>query len=256
MPLVGTDHRAGSDRALDEVADAVAAGATRLLDVGTGTGTLAIAAIRRWPDVRVTAIDASSEMIAKAGAEADCALSSDERRRLSLRVAFADDLGLPDGSIDVAVSSFVLQLVPNGSAPCARPAASSARAASSVDQLARRLGRLAADDDFDDALIDIGEEARDWDDPPNDLRDPAAAVAQMRRAGYVDARARAAQPRPCVRRGRCCRVPHGVRRGGPGREPRRSAARLRGRAPTAARATTGLGARARQPDRDGRGVRR
>ena len=57
--------------ALDEVADAVAAGATRLLDVGTGTGTLAIAAVRRWPTVRVTAIDASAGMIAKATAEAE-----------------------------------------------------------------------------------------------------------------------------------------------------------------------------------------
>ena len=45
------------------------AGATHLLDVGTGTGTLAIAAVRRWPSVRVTGIDASSEMVARAAAE-------------------------------------------------------------------------------------------------------------------------------------------------------------------------------------------
>jgi SAM-dependent methyltransferase len=178
--------------ALDEVADAVAAGATRVLDVGTGTGTLAIAAIRRWPDVRVTAIDASSEMIAKAGAEADAALTPDERRRLSLRVAFADDLGLPDGSIDAAVSSFVLQLVPNRF-----------RALREVGRVLRPGGVFGwiswlagsgvwlPDDDFDDALVDIGEEARDWEDRPNDLHDAAAAVAQMRRAGYRDARARA-----------------------------------------------------------------
>src|SRR4029079_18587647 len=98
---------------LDEGDGAVAAGATRLLDVGTGTGTLAIAALRRWPTVRVTAIDASSGMIAKATAEADRELTPDQRRRLELRVAFADDLGLADASMDVAVSSFVLQLVPN-----------------------------------------------------------------------------------------------------------------------------------------------
>ena len=91
---------------LDEIGDAVAAGATRLLDVGTGNGTLAIAAIRRWPEVRVTALDASSGMIAKAAAEAESQLTDAERRRLTLRVAFADDLGLADGSVDVAGSSF------------------------------------------------------------------------------------------------------------------------------------------------------
>jgi SAM-dependent methyltransferase len=177
---------------LDEIDDVVAGGATRLLDVGTGTGTLAIAAIRRWPGVRVTAIDASSEMIAKAGSEADAALSPDERRRLSLRVAFADDLGLAAGSIDVAVSSFVLQLVPNRF-----------RALREVRRVLRPGGTFAwiswlagsggwlPDDDFDDALIDVGEEARDWTDGSDDLRTPEAAVAQMRRAGYADARARA-----------------------------------------------------------------
>jgi ubiquinone/menaquinone biosynthesis C-methylase UbiE len=97
---------------LHEIDDAVAAGATRLVDVGTGTGTLAIAAIRRWPEVRVIALDASSGMIAKAAAEAEVQLTAAERRRLTLRVAFADDLRLADGSVDVAVSSFVLQLVP------------------------------------------------------------------------------------------------------------------------------------------------
>ena len=98
---------------IDEVAAAIDAGATRILDVGTGTGTLAIALLRRWPHIRLTAIDASAGMIEKAGGEADRLLTAAERSRLDLRVAFADDLGLADGSIDVAVSSFVLQLVPN-----------------------------------------------------------------------------------------------------------------------------------------------
>jgi SAM-dependent methyltransferase len=176
---------------LDEVEDAIAAGATRLLDVGTGTGTLAIAAIRRWPSIRVTGIDASSGMIAKASAVADGELSSTDRPRLSLRIAFADDVGLADGSMDVAVSSFVLQLVPNRY-----------RALREVRRVLRPggvfgwiswlagSGAWLPDDDFDDALLDVGEEARDWDPDRDDLRSSGEAAAQMRRAGYADVRAR------------------------------------------------------------------
>ena len=177
---------------LDEVDGAVAAGATRLLDVGTGTGTLAIAALRRWPDVRVTAIDASSGMIAKATAEADRELTREQRRRLELRVAFADDVGLDDGSIDVAVSSFVLQLVPNRFRALreARRVLRPGGVFGWVSWLAGGFHWLP-DDDFDDALGDVDEEPRDWDDRPGDLRDPAAAAAQMRRAGFADVTARA-----------------------------------------------------------------
>jgi ubiquinone/menaquinone biosynthesis C-methylase UbiE len=180
---------------LDEIEVAVAAGATRVVDVGTGTGTLAIAAIRRWPNVRVTGLDASSGMIAKAAAEAETRLTAAERRRLTLRVAFADDLGLADGSVDVAVSSFVLQLVPNRF-----------RALREVHRVLRRGGSFAwiswlagssgwqPDDDFDDALIDVGEEARDWGDgSDDDLRDERSAISQMRRAGYAEVTARAAE---------------------------------------------------------------
>jgi ubiquinone/menaquinone biosynthesis C-methylase UbiE len=173
--------------AIDQVASAIDAGATRVLDVGTGTGTLAIELLRRWPTIRVTAIDASSGMIEKAAGEADRLLSPEQRARLELRVAFADDLGLADASVDVAVSSFVLQLVPNRS-----------RALREVRRVLRPGGVFgwvswlahdafwAPDADFDDALEDVGEEPREWSDRPGDLRDPGAAAAQMRRAGFAD----------------------------------------------------------------------
>src|SRR3954452_405047 len=92
---------------LDEIADEVAAGARRVVDIGTGRGTVAIAAIRRWPQVRVVALDASRGMIEKASAAADRLLTPEERDRLELRVAFADELDLADESADLAVSSFV-----------------------------------------------------------------------------------------------------------------------------------------------------
>ncbi len=180
--------------AIDRVAPAIEAGAIHILDVGTGTGTLAIALLRRWPQIRVTAIDASSGMIDKATGEADRLLTSDERARLDLRVAFADDLRLDDRSVDAAVSSFVLQLVPNRF-----------RALREIRRVLRPRGVFGwvswlahegiwpPDVDFDDALDDVGEEPREWNDRPGDLRDPAAAVAQMRRAGFADVTAAAGE---------------------------------------------------------------
>jgi ubiquinone/menaquinone biosynthesis C-methylase UbiE len=180
--------------ALDEVGPAIDAGATHILDVGTGTGTLAFELLRRWPGVRVTAIDASRGMIEKASAEADRLLTTEQRERLDLRVAFADDLGLGDGGVDAAVSSFVLQLVPNRF-----------RALREVHRVLRPGGTFgwvswlthaaiwAPDVDFDDALEDVGEEPREWDDRPGDLHSPAAAAAQMRRAGFADVSATAGE---------------------------------------------------------------
>jgi SAM-dependent methyltransferase len=180
-----------SVKVLDLVEDAVRAGATELLDLGTGTGTVALAAIRRWPTVHVTGIDASAGMIELARAAAARELSRSERSRLDLRLAFADDLPLADASIDAAVSSFVLQLVPNRY-----------RALREVHRVLRPGGHFGwiswmsgsgpwvPDDDFDDALLDIGEETREWDDRPGDLRDEREAVAGMRRAGFARVEAR------------------------------------------------------------------
>ena len=179
---------------LDEINAAISGGATTLLDVGTGTGTLAIAAVQRWPGVDVIAIDASSGMIEKAASVADATLHRGERARLDLRVAFADDLPLPDTSVDVAVSSFVLQLVPNRY-----------RALREIRRVLRPGGLFGwiswlrgskpwlPDDDFDDALIDIGEEPREWEGRSDDLRDEREAAAQMRRAGFAEVQARAGQ---------------------------------------------------------------
>lgn len=176
---------------MDEVEQAVRAGARSILDVGTGTGTLAIEILRRWPQVKVTAIDASAGMIEAAGAEAHRQLGATQIDRLDLRVAFADELGLPDERFDLAVSSFVLQLVPNRFRALRevrrvlRPGGTFAW----VSWLARDLP-FAPDRDFDAALGDIGEEPRAWDDRPGDLPSPEAAGAQMRRAGFSAVTAR------------------------------------------------------------------
>ena len=164
---------------------AIAAGGRRIVDIGTGTGTLAIAALRRWPQVEVVGVDASSGMAEVAAAEADRLLETADRRRFESRVAFADDMPFDDGAFDVAMSSFVFQLVPNRF-----------RALREARRVLRPSGTLAyvswlaeerafwPDTDFDAVLEEIGIGPRDWDDRPGDLTSLDAAIAQMRRAGF------------------------------------------------------------------------
>jgi len=172
--------------ALDLVEPAVRAGASELLDIGTGTGTLAIAAIRRWPNVRVVGIDASREMALAAEREADRLLEPADRSRFETRVAFADQLPFDDGVFDAAMSSFVFQLVPNR-----------ARALREARRVLRPGGTLGyvswlVDDrvftpdlDLDDALDEVGIGPREPGGARNDdLLSVEEAVRQLRRAGY------------------------------------------------------------------------
>ena len=82
-----------------------------LLDLGAGTGALALAALERWPLARVTGIDLSSRMLDVA-AERARDRWHDLPDRLRLAVASADRLPLADHCLDLVVSSFVIQLVP------------------------------------------------------------------------------------------------------------------------------------------------
>lgn len=170
---------------LDRVHAAVAGGARRVLDIGTGTGTLARAAVRRWPDVEVVGIDVSSGMARAADAEADRLLDRAARRRFSTRVAPADSLPFADASFDVAISSFVLQLVPNRY-----------RALREAGRVLRSGGHLAyvtwlvearafrPDMILDDLLDEIGVGARESDPRSGDVPTVDAAAAQLRRAGF------------------------------------------------------------------------
>lgn len=164
----------------------------RLLDVGTGAGVLAIAAAERWPALSVIGLDASGAMLDVARGEVERRLGRIAASRVELRTGMADRVPLPDASIDVAVSSFVMQLVPSRS-----PVLREAR------RVLRPGGRLAfvtwiacerpfaPDDAFYDVLDELGipdaaeaEEARS-----GDFASVAAAAAQVRRAGFRDVRA-------------------------------------------------------------------
>ncbi len=195
-------HRPGTLGLLDEVAGDVAGGARRLLDVGCGTGAMAADAVRRWPTVEVDGVDASAGMLEIARAEA-ASLDPTEAARLRYAQALADRLPFEEGTFDLALSAFVLQLVP-----------SRFRALREMRRVLRPGGRLAyvtwlrggerfaGDDEYEEARRDVGLESR-WDDdddgedeldddPGNDdVPSPEAAVAQLRRAGFSSAHARA-----------------------------------------------------------------
>ena len=163
--------------------------AFELLDLGSGTGVLALSALERWSAVRVQAVDPSSRML-------EIAIEEARRRsptlasRLRTLTAVADRMPLADASIDAAVSSFVIQLVPNRAA-----------ALREVHRVLRPGGRFAcvtwhADDpafEPDDAFSDALDELQII--PPDDERDvhpytsAQAAAAEFRRAGFRQVRA-------------------------------------------------------------------
>ena len=175
---------------LDRLEPVVAGGARSLLDLGTGTATLAIEAIRRWPTVDVTGIDASREMAAAAEGEADRLLSAADRSRFRTRVAYADELPFDDASFDAAMSSFVLQLVPSRAAVMdelwrvLKPGATFAH----VTWV--RGGRAyRPDQEFDAALDDVEIEPREYDGRGGDFASVDAAASGLRKAGFRQVRA-------------------------------------------------------------------
>lgn len=181
--------------AVAELLDEVAGGLTgreRMLDIGTGTGQLALGALARWPTTTVVGIDASGEMRTMADIEADRLLPTEIRDRFETAVAFADALPFADGAFDVAVSSFVVQLVPNR-----------ARVLREVRRVIRPGGlfayvswlqddrAFAPDEIFDDVLDELEIDAWGGDGRSGDLPSVERAAGELRRAGFSEVSARA-----------------------------------------------------------------
>jgi ubiquinone/menaquinone biosynthesis C-methylase UbiE len=82
-----------------------------IVDVGSGTGLLALEATRRWPHARIVAVDPSAEMRSVAWHAAEAAGIGDGR--LQLLEGKADRLPLADGMASLVISSFVYQIVPD-----------------------------------------------------------------------------------------------------------------------------------------------
>lgn len=94
----------GGDRAKrDLIQQAALPPGARVLDIGCGTGTLAVLIKRLHPDAEVTGLDPDPKALARARAKA-------ERAGVVVRFdqGFADDLPYQDGSFDRVFSSFML----------------------------------------------------------------------------------------------------------------------------------------------------
>ena len=94
---VATRERTSKGRVLERAA---LAPGEHALDLGCGTGTLAIAALEREPRARLTGLDADPEVLAKARRKAAGA-----GVELTLDEGFSTDLPYGDGDFDVVLST-------------------------------------------------------------------------------------------------------------------------------------------------------
>src|SRR5690242_21943890 len=84
--------RPAAVKVLDDVSPILDSGRElHVLDVGSGTGALAIAALQRWPRHRVTGIDPSGGMLELARATADEQLPREVARRFRAEVARSEE---------------------------------------------------------------------------------------------------------------------------------------------------------------------
>ena len=174
---------------LDDLDGLLSEGEMRIVDIGAGTGTLSFAALERWPAARVVGVDPSGRMLEEAVA---AARGRSLDGRFESRVADAARLPLPDGSMDAAISSFVIQLLPSRAA-AVREAWRVLRPGGIFACVTWRAGggRSELETAFEEAADELGMEL-----PAPPGRDPrpygsaGAAAAELRRAGFRTVRAR------------------------------------------------------------------
>jgi SAM-dependent methyltransferase len=181
-------------RLLDLIQDALPGRAHPvILDVGTGTGTLARAAAARWPEGRVVGIDPDRDMLAVARSEADREFGSGGGPELL--PGRAEAVPLPDGSVDAVVSSFAFQLV--GDRAAALLEAARVLRHGGIAAIVTWQGPMPAfpaRDVFSTALRELSLSASNGNRRSHNgqgLKSPLAAAAEMKRARFLDPRAHA-----------------------------------------------------------------
>lgn len=164
-------------------------GAVTIVDIGVGTGTLALAALERWPDVRVVGVDPAARML-------DVAVEAARQRglgeRLVLDVGDAARLPMADASVDAAMSTFVIQLIPSRAA-AVREAFRVLRPGGVFACLTWRANEepFEAASAFELAAEELNIDLPDAPDGPGRAyASTEAAAAELRRAGFRSVRAR------------------------------------------------------------------
>jgi SAM-dependent methyltransferase len=185
---------APSGRLLERVGERLGDGApATILDVGAGTGSLALAAAGRWRTASIVGVDASAGMLSVARHRAEARWPAREGR-FRWHAADAAQIPLDDASIDLALSSFVLQLLDDRRS------------------VLREIGRvlrpgglfgfvtwlrddtwMAPDAEFDEAVYDL-----ELEDPGADARGsaeqeyetPDEAAADLAATGFTDVEVR------------------------------------------------------------------
>ncbi len=176
---------AAGERLLDRVSEPPGI----CLDLGAGTGALTLAAAGRWPQTRLIALDASAGMLSVARQRLSAASAGHGPDRCRWLAADALDIPLEDDSVDLVVSSFVLQLVDDRRALLSE-VARVLRAGGTfgfVTWLATEL-RVGADEAWSAAKAELGLGRDAGECRPARVTDYASleeARAELRASGFI-----------------------------------------------------------------------
>jgi ubiquinone/menaquinone biosynthesis C-methylase UbiE len=129
VAAVGVRDRTIKRRVL---ARAAIAGGEDVLDVGCGTGTLAVAAARAAPGVNVTGLDADASILARARKRA-----ADEGLEIAFGEGMSTALPYPDASFDLVLSTLFFHHLPDEA---------KSRTATELARVLRPGGRLVVGD--------------------------------------------------------------------------------------------------------------
>jgi len=168
-------------------------GNVRILEVGVGTGSLLRAALERWPMAGFIATDPAPAMVGLARTRLDEAGVATDRVRFV--TAPAQALSVPDASVDLVISTFVLQLVPDRLEALREAHRVLVRGGmvaflTWLDRDAREPFLPA--EEFDEAVYDLDVDEPEGADEPHagDVLSGRTATRELRDAGFIKATAR------------------------------------------------------------------